>query len=114
MHADFHRNLSWSWGVLPFLIQPFNETLKHITDRISGLHSVLIMTNEQSDQPKYSILVLAEDLGRMFCVQQNRGDVQEAAAWLTERTSHFSAIVQDMTKHSGFQDEDLDSLCSMF
>ena len=77
------------------------------------------MTDERSDERKYSIAVLGEDVGYGFCWQKNRGYVEESADWLEQRLRRFSTIVQNIMVecphilreiHNG----DLDSLCSMF
>ena len=66
------------------------------------------MTNA-TQQRKYSILLLAEDLRDDFC-EANRGDVEEVVVLLGQRFSRFRTIAQSITS----ENEDLKDLCSMF
>ncbi|CAD6581335.1 MAG: hypothetical protein TREMPRED_002984 [Tremellales sp. Tagirdzhanova-0007] len=64
------------------------------------------MTNA-TQQRKYSILLLAEDLRDDFC-EANRGDVEEVVVLLGQRFSRFRTIAQSITS----ENEDLKDLCT--
>ena len=68
---------------------------------------------DATQQSKYSITILAEDLLIPYILQKNRGLTEEHLELLGQRFSHFSTLARSMP-YMTYENEDLRDLFSMF